>query len=162
MSEPSNNKGIGGRVRSASTTFLKLNPQLGMWQATGTVIAQAPNLTELRVPEPAGGIEFNSQGHSARTAIREADGDLVPATLKAYQSLDLSSPPETQDQPRRRSTFAELYKSEPKEKIGPTILNGLKAFWKFFITPVGFCIIIYFLNIVVCATPPQHIWYRQC
>ncbi|KAI1758594.1 hypothetical protein GGR53DRAFT_240774 [Hypoxylon sp. FL1150] len=148
MPEPPNNKGFGGRVRSASTTLLNTNPQLGMWQATGTVIAQAPNLTELRMPDAAGGIEFNSKGHSARTAIREADGDLVPATLKTRLTLELSPPPESQGQPRRRSTFEELYREKPKEKIGPTILNGLKAFWKFFRTPSGFCIIIYFLNIV--------------
>ncbi|XXH01733.1 hypothetical protein Hte_008094 [Hypoxylon texense] len=148
MSETLSNRGLGGRVRSASVTLMNLNPQLGMWQATGTVIAQAPNLTELRVPEPAAGIEFNAQGHSARTALREADGDLVPATLKSHPSLNLSPVTETQGLPKRRPTFDELYKSEPKEKLGPTILNGLRAFWKFFCTLSGFCIIVYFLNIV--------------
>ncbi|KAI1770085.1 hypothetical protein F4818DRAFT_446538 [Hypoxylon cercidicola] len=148
MSEPLNNQGLGGRVRSASVTLMNINPQLGMWQATGTSLAHAPDLTELRVPEPAAGIEFNAHGHSARTAIRVADGDLVPAALKSHPALDLSPVPETQGRVKRRPTFHELYKSEPKEKLGPTILNGLKAFWKFFCTPSGFCIVIYFLNIV--------------
>jgi len=43
----------------------------------------------------------------------------------------------------------EKHKSDVKEKWGPTIKNGLTAFWKSFKTPSGFLITIYFLNIVV-------------
>ncbi|KAI1375833.1 hypothetical protein F4677DRAFT_445995 [Hypoxylon crocopeplum] len=156
MTESSNGNGLGGRVRRASTSLMNANPQLGMWQATGTAIAQAPNLTELRVPELSGGIEFNAQGHSARTALREPDGDLVPVrTTTAPENRpapDSTPVSEAQEQAvphlKRGRTLREKYSDEPKEGWGPTIVNGLRAFWKFFCTLSGFCIIIYFLNIV--------------
>lgn len=157
MAESSTSKGIGGRLRRASTSLVNANPQLGMWQATGTAIAQAPNLTELRVPEISDGIEFNAQGHSAQTAVREGDGDLIlvkTATALGNQpTSDFSPASEAQGQtvphPKRWQSFSEKYRDGPREKWGPTIKNGLRAFWKFFRTPSGFCIIIYFLNIVV-------------
>ncbi|KAI2466047.1 hypothetical protein F4781DRAFT_407002 [Annulohypoxylon bovei var. microspora] len=156
MAEPSNGKGLVGRVRGASISLLNANPQLGMWQATGTSIAQAPNLTELRLPEEAGGIDFNSQGHSALTAVREPDGGLVPVrtvtTLETRRTADVSPVSEFGEhgapRPKRQRTLLEKCSDEPKKPWGPTIVNGLKAFWKFFRTPIGFFIIIYFLNIV--------------
>ncbi|KAI0884296.1 uncharacterized protein GGS22DRAFT_189423 [Annulohypoxylon maeteangense] len=156
MAEPSNGKGLVGRVRGASISLINTNPQLGMWQAAGTVIAQAPNLTELRLPEEAGGIDFNSQGHSAITAVREPDGELVPVRtatrLSPQATAELGPVPEVGEpgapRPKRRQTLLEKVSDEPKKPWGPTIVNGLKAFWKFFCTPAGFCIIIYFLNIV--------------
>ncbi|KAI0377881.1 hypothetical protein F5Y04DRAFT_263459 [Hypomontagnella monticulosa] len=152
----SNSKSLGGRVRSASLSLINTNPQQSMWQATGTVIAQAPNLTELRVSELSEGIEFNSKGYTAHTAVREPDGDLIPVrtatSLKNQEESGASVISEAQGRivahRRRWRPLAEKYSDEPREPWGPTIVNGLKAFWKFFCTLSGFCIIIYFLNIV--------------
>ncbi|KAI0895999.1 hypothetical protein F4806DRAFT_48939 [Annulohypoxylon nitens] len=154
MAEPSNGKGLVGRVRGASISLINANPQLGMWQATGTVIAQAPNLTDLRLPEEAGGIDFNSQGHSALTAVRVPDGDLVPVRTATNLSLQrtVEVSPEFGEQgaprPKRQQTLLEKVSEEPKKPWGPTIVHGFQAFWKFVCTPAGFCIMIYFLNIV--------------
>lgn len=72
------NNGFVGRVRGASISLINANPQLGMWQAAGTAIAQAPNLTELRDAESGGdNIAFNAQGHSARFAVHDPDGELT-------------------------------------------------------------------------------------
>lgn len=152
MADSSNtNKGLGGRVRSASISLMNANPQVGMWQAAGTVIAQAPNLTELRVSELSEGLEFNAQGYTAHTAVRKADGELVPIrTVETLRSLEEEGREQSPGPPRRTNTLHEKYRDEPKEKWGPTIVNGLKALGKFCRTPVGFCIMIYFLNIVVC------------
>jgi hypothetical protein len=195
MSEPPLNNGFVGRVRGASLSLINANPQLGMWQATGTAIAQAPNLTELRDAESGGDkIEFNAQGHSARYAIPEPDGELTlvrTSTLTRRPSLLPTGPkidkhpfteepaiiPEEVDVDQgetiteapgerhhhhhfhlrekhrerltRRQSLYEKHKAEEKEKWGPSILNGLKAFWKFFLTPSGFLITLYGLNIVV-------------
>ncbi|KAI2615515.1 hypothetical protein GGR54DRAFT_632172 [Hypoxylon sp. NC1633] len=156
MAELSNIEGLGGRVRRASVTLLNANPQLGMWQATGTAIAHAPNLTELRVPELSESIEFNAHGHSTQAALREADGDLIPARTRtaseSHQLPDLSPISENQSKKvkrrKRANSLRERYSDEPKEGWGPTIVNALRALWKFFCTPSGFCITIYFLNIV--------------
>lgn len=77
-SDAGEGRGIVGRARGASVSLWNANPQLGMWQASGLAIAQAPNLTELRDPGSGGSnIEFNKQGHSMRQAVEEPDGELT-------------------------------------------------------------------------------------
>ncbi|KAK7430748.1 hypothetical protein QQZ08_002792 [Neonectria magnoliae] len=176
------NNGIVGRVRGASVSIINANPQLGMWQAAGTAIAQAPNLTELRDAASGGdNIAFTAQGHSARIAVHDEAGELtlvrsntrkptfttpnfgkepaeeavvVRKVDDAAQDNEIASSTESQHQHhrhrlhQRRHSLHEKHKGHVKEKWGPTILNGLKAFWKFFKTLSGFLITIYFLNIV--------------
>lgn len=151
--------GLLGRARGASLSLMNATPQLGMWQATGTAIAQAPNLTELREPDSGGdNITFDAHGHSARIAKPDDDGELVlvkTKTRKTGEGLVLEEPvqvvAESKHPHRERfRSLREKHKSDVKEKWGPTIMNGLKAFWKFFLTPSGFLITVYGLNIVVC------------
>ncbi|KAJ4180257.1 hypothetical protein NW755_011945 [Fusarium falciforme] len=182
----SSNNGLAGRLRGVSISVIKANPQLGVWQAAGTAIAQAPNLRELRDPESGGAnIAFNVQGHSARFAVQEPDGELALATPYTKRPIfstplfnnmtvqELDSPAEVISRgahvtplgqnhhhtrwslrgkdcrPRqRRRSLHERHKGGVKEKWGPTIVHGMKALWKFFKTPAGFLITIYFLNIV--------------
>jgi hypothetical protein len=153
--------GLLGRARAASVSLVNASPQLGMWQATGTAIAQAPNLTELREPGSGGAnIEFDAHGHSTRVAKPDEDGGLT--LIKTKTQIEESQVPVSEGEgsahskhPRRDRRVAhirslhEKHKSDAKEKWGPTIVHGLRAFWKFFLTPSGFCITIYFLNIVV-------------
>ncbi|KZL81188.1 hypothetical protein CI238_08691 [Colletotrichum incanum] len=192
MAEPSDDNGsIASRVRSASMSLMNANPQLGMWQAAGTAIAQAPNLTELRDPDSGGdNIAFTAQGHSARYAIQEPQGDLAlvrpivgrrASTFsndgqpgfrnvfndKSENIREAEEPPvlaETADEARpathesllpsegqqfrRRQSLHQKHMAKEKAPWKTTITNGLKAFWKFFLTPSGFIITIYCLNIV--------------
>jgi hypothetical protein len=157
-------KGLIGRARGMSLSLLNATPQLGMWQATGTAIAQAPNLTELREPESGGAnITFNAHGHSNRIAKPDDDGQLslLQTRTKTFsspiQELAVSEEIDIEQErhPRkhhglhRRQTLQEKHASPHKESWGPTIKNGLKAFWVFFLTPSGFLITIYGLNVVV-------------
>lgn len=181
---------IAGRIRGVSVSIMQANPQLGAWQAAGTAIAQAPNLTELRDPESGGdNITFNAQGHSARIAVQEADGELA---LTRTMSNFAGQPSPIQERPvftgvfadgaqnpredgpagphgektddaldappplHRRQSLAVKYQSQEKVSWGVTIKNGLKAFWKFFITPSGFVITIYCLNIVAWGVRLPH------
>ncbi|TKW53589.1 hypothetical protein CTA1_9747 [Colletotrichum tanaceti] len=240
MAEPSSpdNDSIVGRVRSASASVrsasisvMNANPQLGMWQAAGTAIAQAPSLTELRDPDSGGdNIAFTSRGHSARYAVQEPRGDLAlvrPAVVRRASTLSidaqpgfrrngfnndkaeeireaeepslpadtsddvrpgtrespppsdglfndktekirdpekpslpadtsddvrpgtLESPPSSDGQQlRRRQSLHQRHMANEKAPWKTTVNNGLKAFWKFFLTPSGFIITIYCLNIV--------------
>jgi hypothetical protein len=162
----SEEKGMIGRARGMSLSFFNATPQLGMWQATGTAIAQAPNLTELREPESGGAnIRFDAHGHSTRTAKPDDDGQL---TLIKSGTKILDSPaqeailPEETDGEldtdprkhghgfRRHQSLKEKHASSRKESWGVAAKHGLKAFWVFFLTPSGFLITIYGLNIVVC------------
>lgn len=172
----SSNNGPVSRIRGASISLINANPQLGVWQAAGTAIAQAPTLGELRDSESGGtNIAFNAQGHSARFAVQEPDGELALATSNAKRPIfstsifnevlvdTIESPTEaiTRGAPvrpleedrrhghhRRRSLY-ERHKGDAKERWKMTLSHGLNAFWKFFKTPSGFLISIYFLNIVV-------------
>ncbi|KAH8892921.1 hypothetical protein GQ53DRAFT_745892 [Thozetella sp. PMI_491] len=157
-------RGFVGRVRRASTSLANSSPQLGMWQATGTAIAQAPNLTELRNSSLGGdSLEFNAHGHTTRTAIQEPNGELALLQLKKQPTgvtfntpqynvdtvpEDPEEPPVTAQQLQRRLTLSEKHQDDGKEKWATVAKNGLKALWKFVRTPAGFCIAIYFLNIV--------------
>lgn len=183
---PGEGRGIVGRIRGASVPLMNANPQLGMRQASGLAIAQAPNLSELRDPEAGGDrIEFNSQGHSMRTAMEESDGELTlvksmmrTTTIELPVVVEEKEISQAGDQPGhlqhhhspfhhdpnhhhrtmherehdfkvKRRALRDKHRTECKEKWGPTMMNLLKAFWKFFKTPSGFPITIYFLNIVV-------------
>jgi hypothetical protein len=152
--------GLAGRARAASLSVMNMSPQLGMWQATGTAIAQAPNLTELREPESGGAnITFDAHGHSTRIAKPDDTGELVLVKTRTNIELKTStsdgqSPAEMKPQLIRRQSLHEKHRSHAKEKWGPTMLNGLKAFWKFFLTPSGFLITIYGLNVVVSQSFP--------
>ncbi|OAA70430.1 hypothetical protein ISF_02404 [Cordyceps fumosorosea ARSEF 2679] len=165
---------IVGRARRASLSVLNANPQLGIWQAAGTAIAQAPNLTELRDVDMGGGnITFNSQGHSARLAAVYEDIGRLALVRSNTRVLDKESGREKTTPVSADETPMDTAQEEPSKKskehhhhrhhlwhhshgeshgkqadIGPTIMHGLAAFWKFFITPAGFLITIYCLNIV--------------
>ncbi|KAF2824117.1 hypothetical protein CC86DRAFT_326551 [Ophiobolus disseminans] len=150
--------GFIGRARAASASLANASPQLGMWQATGTAIAQAPNLTELREPESGGSnIEFDAHGHSTRIAKTDENEGLVlvkSRTRVLDEEQVVKGGPESSKHPHRDRHHAhmrslrEKHRSDVKEKWTPTIMNSVKAFWKFFKTPSGFLITIYFLNIV--------------
>ncbi|KAL1629207.1 hypothetical protein SLS56_005542 [Neofusicoccum ribis] len=115
-----------GRLRSGSVSvareLLQYNPQLGMWAATGTAVAHAPNLTDLRQDD----VGFDAHGHSAR----EAD----TATLYAVQTPIEAA--------------AEEPVAEPKVPWTTVVRRGFIAAGKFVITPTGFLITIYGLNVV--------------
>ncbi|KAF2854032.1 hypothetical protein T440DRAFT_266215 [Plenodomus tracheiphilus IPT5] len=153
---PEEPAGLVGRARKASVSMMNMAPQLGMWQATGTAIAQAPNLTELREPESGGAnITFDAHGHSSRIAKPDDAGGLVlvktDTKIETTSSLGDSKSPGTPPRHPHRAhmhSLHEKHKSDVKEKWGPAIMNGLKAFWKFFTTPTGFLITIYGLNVV--------------
>lgn len=137
---------------------MNYNPQPGMWAATGTVIATAPTISELREPVAGGAnIEFNAHGHNARTVVQDDDNrpiltcltrtptdlikvpDAVERDEKTFEDLPLST-----EKPSLSATAA----SDEKHNWKETIQHGLSAFWKFFKTPTGFLMTICALNIV--------------
>lgn len=139
-----------GRLRKASVSmvskFLESDPQPGMWAATGAAIAHAPNLTELRNPVLGGeNIEFDSNGQSAR--------DAPPRQLE-QEHLERVKTMTVNEKVSERDNFSteQLQDTNPevhhKASWLATVGHGLSAFWKFFITPTGFLVTIYGLNVV--------------
>ncbi|KAL8746548.1 MAG: hypothetical protein Q9190_001432 [Brigantiaea leucoxantha] len=68
-------------------------------------------------------------------------------TEKPYPSSS-SSPPSPSQGPDADGIYPNGYKFPPKHTWGEATLIGLKGFWKFTITPLGFLIVIYGLNVV--------------
>lgn len=158
---------VGRRLRSSSLTVAKelldFNPQPGMWAATGTAIAYAPTLEELREPYAGGQyIEFNEHGHSARHVVTDEEGipalSQVPTARAAKRANSAVVEGMSGGDVERVATVVGLaggrgrpnLATSDEEKHGwkQTTLHGLHAFWKFVKTPTGFLMTIYGLNIV--------------
>lgn len=124
-----------------------------MWGATGNAIAQAPNLTDLRSPVVGGdNIVFDANGHSAREAPPQELQQLYLSRTATIQDRRASKPlaaVETNGEAASNASLEDLdHLSKVKVPWNVAALHGLKAFWKFFITPTGFLMTIYGLNVV--------------
>jgi hypothetical protein len=158
---------VAGRLRKASVsladTVMNFNPQPGMWAATGTAIAYAPSIAELRAPVAGGeNIKFNEHGQSARTVTTDEKGELFLSTVLSRtktlpqtipENLVTNAEPGTSTveekvQPMRRKSLAQQAVSEEKHSWAITLKHGFTAFWKFVSTPTGFIMTLYGLNIV--------------
>jgi hypothetical protein len=139
-----------GRIRAASVSttnkILSYDPQPGMWAATGTAIAHAPNLTDLRTSN----IDFDTDGHLATKLVSPRHGH-----VKRAATLPNNSPTPSPVFPDKKS-LEPLIESSTDPTTDPeilktwkqTIIIGLAAFWRFFKTPTGFLITLYGLNVV--------------
>ncbi|KAG9698510.1 hypothetical protein KCU95_g2543, partial [Aureobasidium melanogenum] len=142
-----------GRIRVASVSaadkILSYDPQPGMWSATGTAIAHAPNLTDLR----KNNIDFVMEGHLAtKLESPEPGGNERVTTFPHISSMTSSITPSNDDK-KLSSPFVQTVSHSTTEPEAPstwkqTVLTGLIAFWHFFKTPTGFLITLYGLNVV--------------
>ncbi|KAI9736663.1 MAG: hypothetical protein M1834_000867 [Cirrosporium novae-zelandiae] len=197
------------RLRSASERVLEYSPPLGMWHATGSVIARAPTLGDIRcgnfdnegwnarrqransTAEPPGpgrgnGLAINninnpnteyiserrisehaSTSNAAENAAPKALlGDPSPVIqqdetetevfpsfsdrgtdISREDSTDLPQK-ELKTGPDENGVYPNGYKFPPKHTWKESISIGLRSFWKFFLTPFGFIVTIYGLNVV--------------
>jgi len=139
------------RAASVSTTnkILSYDPQPGMWAATGTAIAHAPNLTDLR----KNNIDFDVDGHLATRLASPRPGDYKRATtlpnISPVPSLTAESNTDKKSwEPMIQSSDHSTSDPETPKTWKQTIVTGLAAFWRFFKTPTGFLITMYGLNVV--------------
>lgn len=152
---------VVGRLRSetvsAAERLLEYNPARGMWMATGTAIAHAPNLTDLRSPVGGDRIVFDSHGKSARDgSAEELKNEIIVERRATITSIDLKNAMRTTEaSDDQDSTILEQAVTEseadllpPKASWPQATKHGLYAFWKFLITPTGFLITLYGINVV--------------
>lgn len=69
----------------------------------------------------------------------------VPTTTERPDSYVFQEPPSG---PNADGVYPNGYKFPPKHTRGEATMIGLKAFWKFTLTPFGFLVVLYGLNIV--------------
>lgn len=140
-----------GRVRTASVSVankvLELNPQPGMWYATGTAIARAPNITDLQA---AGAqdkpITFDNRGHGTHKWHRPHLHHHHPAAASA--TSDSAGKDTTESSTSDCNAEALASHPKPKPTAGATIKAGLVAAANFLRTPTGIFIAVYGLNVV--------------
>ncbi|RMZ80221.1 hypothetical protein DV736_g6668, partial [Chaetothyriales sp. CBS 134916] len=155
----------GRRTRGASIkqAILNSNPPLGMWQATGEVGSKIPTLPEIRNGafsdagwSHEGQMEHRGSSpreiHRRRLARTSTSSTPVHADVAAtwtatkpdasgHASGTVSGPDDT-------GTYPNGYRFPKKHTWTQSTVIGLKAFWKFFITPFGFLVTVYGLNVV--------------
>ncbi|GAB7355813.1 hypothetical protein MBLNU459_g6486t1 [Dothideomycetes sp. NU459] len=170
--------GIVGRLRAVSVSaatkkipeatkkIFEYDPAPGMWAATGSAIAHAPNLTDLRSQATGGDqITFDANGLSTRDAPPEVLKSQYltrvatrRASVPALEAvLEQETGTERGDLSGKSSGGTEVNPADvehleqelhAKAPWSVTIKHGLFAFWKFFITPTGFLVTLYGLNVV--------------
>ncbi|KAI5237147.1 hypothetical protein E4T43_08145 [Aureobasidium subglaciale] len=140
------------RAASVSTTnkILNYDPQPGMWAATGTAIAHAPNLSDLR----ENNIDFDVDGHLAKRLALPRPGDNKRAST--LPNISPTQSQTTESNVDKKSLEPMINSTSSSDQTDPetpktwkqTIVTGLAAFWRFFKTPTGFLITLYGLNVV--------------
>lgn len=89
--------------------------------------------------------------------FQDPAGEVVPVpdgkgekltTVTTGNVSDSHSSSDNEQGPNEDGIYPNGYKFPPKHTWGEATKIGLKAFWKFFITPLGFLIVIYGLNVV--------------
>lgn len=142
----------GRTVRSASISsavrLLDFNPAAGVWQATGTAIAHAPNFADLRSSDEVA-FDFHARSVRRRNTQPTIDG---PLPRRATAPTISSGPLEVEDQelslgaPPNSNHFADV----PAGAIswGDTCKRMSLVAWRFLCTPTGLFIALYGLNVV--------------
>ncbi|OQE39047.1 hypothetical protein PENCOP_c007G05512 [Penicillium coprophilum] len=145
----------GRTLRSTSvstvTRLLEYNPSGGMWQATGTAIAHAPNVTDLRSPDE---IFFDVHGRGMRR-VSTHGGAIIRSAMAPTTDLEplhddqklagavKSIPRPSFNHPKRNQAHI-----HPKVSWTDASKKGSIAAWRFILTPTGVFIVAYGLNVI--------------
>ncbi|KAJ5369575.1 hypothetical protein N7509_014187 [Penicillium cosmopolitanum] len=147
----------GRTIRSASistaTRLLDYNPAGGMWQATGTVIAHAPNITDLRSPDT---VYFDMHGRSIRrVSIQTASGaskvlrsDATSTEPPFSECKEVTSKSDELPSTARYDHSRSPKNYQEKQSWGKAFRKGSVASWQFICTPTGLFITVYGLNVI--------------
>jgi len=169
-----------GRVGSSSlnvvTRVISFDPQPGAWAGVGATLAQAPALSELRVPDSAARqIAFDANGYNVRK-FTDAEVEAKRQGLQRQTTISTISEHDTQgehstltgnvlnkghshtsgaalappDSASVTSTITQpIYRPlPPPTPWSVAIKHGLKAYGSFVLTPTGFLLTLYSANVV--------------
>lgn len=109
----------------------------------------APSATRKGVHQPAELNHTTSPAYTTDGAVKAPNEDTPVATTTTR--ISTSSTPPTDPKPivpDENGYYPNGYHPPPKKSWSEATVIGLKAFWKFFLTPLGFFVVIYGLNVV--------------
>ncbi|KAF2403671.1 hypothetical protein EJ06DRAFT_287658 [Trichodelitschia bisporula] len=146
------------RLRSASVRVLSADVPHGMWAATGTVLAKTPAPVEIRKGSfgPEGWTESGQRHNSVTSANGKSKGATVAELGVLHEPERPSFDTRTAEQTRGLDPMAvggsvgraPEITEDPHLPWTQSTTIALRAFWKWFTTPLGFFITIYGLNVV--------------
>lgn len=150
---PAASSSLSGRLRRASKTFEQSDLPEGFFAAAGGIASSI--LSRQAAPRPVS----SSVGCSFVQAPQSGD---IPLQTTRVQSVaeegaqeakhDGSSasqtPSKPSGEPPAAAPFPNGYHFPPKHTFGQSMKLGSLAFWNYFLTPVGFLVTIYGLNVV--------------
>ncbi|KAF2455776.1 hypothetical protein BDY21DRAFT_289005 [Lineolata rhizophorae] len=166
------------RLRSASLRLVESDAPLGMWAATGAAASKAPGLGDIRRgsfaregwsgegqlgererERRASGGEASAEAEGRRRWRRRTSsgetrsGDGQGSGWRARRLSGRSGSSAAADAPVQPSVTsgtpnADGYIPPPKLPWTSSTAIGLRAFWRWFLTPLGFAITVYGLNVV--------------
>lgn len=187
--------GITGSTRKAATSIsqatrdaINADVPLGAWAAAAEASSKAPTLGEIRKGSFAEAGWTNNSFEPLRELPRRNTNPGQKLEVQREQSLDeTGSHPTTTPGEDSRTLIAHSNgeRSISDQAVSPKVpwtrstVIGLKAFWRWFLTPFGFLVTIYALNVVawggmlfllLCNAAPamcwalddQEGWMRDC
>lgn len=144
---------LSGRLRNASQTFGQSSPPEGFLAATSGIASSIVSLpTTARQRGNSGGSSSTQQALTNDHPARRTTFPPVTEELPREEKDGRSTPSAAQDGPRGEpvdaAPFANGYHFPPKHSFAQSTALGLRAFLGYFLTPVGFLVTIYGLNVV--------------
>ncbi|RMZ80230.1 hypothetical protein DV738_g2779, partial [Chaetothyriales sp. CBS 135597] len=164
------------RAESIKQVILNSNPPLGMWQATGEVGSKIPTLPEIRSGAFSdAGWSHEGQMEQRTPRIEEEEREFFPSrgTISHKRPVSAEGGADTGNEavvtvavaavkpgasvdsndtviigPDDTGTYPNGYRFPKKHTWTQSTLIGLKAFSKFVLTPFGFFVTLYGLNVV--------------
>jgi hypothetical protein len=153
------------RNRNPSLTDSSTNsrPPLGAWDVTGEAFGRAPSYKELR-KHSVGSLRTNSSsstiGGLKGTSLRQEEPaigavehkETVATIAEGSEGGDQGNGETTDDCAETKSEGGNGQEKGVEENGGEkpgtwaVTKEGLKGFWRYFCTPLGFCVTIYMLN----------------
>ncbi|PYH90247.1 hypothetical protein BO71DRAFT_402348 [Aspergillus ellipticus CBS 707.79] len=138
---------------TAATNFLQHpnpNPPGGVWQATGTAIAYALNITDVESAEPTNVYSASRSTTQDGRIVRRATAPAISMRGASQQEHFTSTESETASVERLISAggHSDERIPAPEESWRRTVRNLSVATWAFIKTPIGLFIAIYGLNVV--------------
>ena len=145
------------RRPSLTDSIINARPPLGALAATGEAFGSAPSLAELRRNSASSG-SVPKRGARRSPSVGALSGPVVrhlsiPEMAAADNGGGGGGDVRGGGQPncldavgQHNGGDAESGDDEKKLGAGTIVIGWLRAFWGYFTTPLGFCVIIYMLN----------------
>ncbi|KAK1769198.1 hypothetical protein QBC33DRAFT_576991 [Phialemonium atrogriseum] len=164
---------VSRMVRRMSNRFEESHPPGGFMAATGefaSSLVSSRDATKLNAPAPSNsspsspliphgavtenGLQTSSERNTSKAAdhetIRQEGAGSSPRKGPATSSDDVTISVSTDASKAKTPTapFDNGYHFPPKYNWKESTAHGLRASWEYFTTPLGFCVVVYGLNVV--------------